>query len=211
MSTTARSSVVLCDLSTMMAYAELALQCVLTLPTKDGIDNRTVWLVIKVCQAGVTIESKRLGSGGSNLNPTCDLVGALPATLCSIKRVSTCCCTRCTQAANRIIKDIKDNAVTLTVQEFRDTINSDGTESKALINRIICFSSCTTDTRAYWTAKRRQLDAMVRTLGKRVEGAMDPVDWAEVDRSTSASSPNTSSESEPHWGSPEDLCASYAR
>ncbi|KAG5960213.1 hypothetical protein E4U56_004486 [Claviceps arundinis] len=100
-----------------------------------------------------------------------------------------------TQTAHRssvLLKDFKDNAVALTVQEFRDAINYDGPESKAPINRIICFSSCTTDTRAYWTAKRRQLDAMVRRLGKRVEGAMDPVDWAEVDRSTSASSPNTS-------------------
>ncbi|KAG5945750.1 hypothetical protein E4U60_004974, partial [Claviceps pazoutovae] len=45
------------------------------------------------------------------------------------------------------------NAVRLTVQEFRDIINSDGPQSKALINRIICFSSSITGTRASCTAR----------------------------------------------------------
>ncbi|KAG5942821.1 hypothetical protein E4U60_007065 [Claviceps pazoutovae] len=59
----------------------------------------------------------------------------------------------------------KDNSVPLTVPESRDTINSDGPESKELMSSIICFSSTIAGTRAYWTAKRGQLDAMVRTLG----------------------------------------------
>ncbi|KAG5932728.1 hypothetical protein E4U59_007313 [Claviceps monticola] len=49
----------------------------------------------------------------------------------------------------------KDNAVRLTVQEFYDAINSDGREVKALINRIVRFSSSITGTRIFWTAERR--------------------------------------------------------
>ncbi|KAG6163420.1 hypothetical protein E4U51_005710 [Claviceps purpurea] len=59
----------------------------------------------------------------------------------------------------------KDNAARLTVQEFCDAINSDGREVKALINRIVSFSSSITGTRIFWTAERRQLDSRGPTVG----------------------------------------------
>ncbi|KAG5947968.1 hypothetical protein E4U59_005447 [Claviceps monticola] len=46
-----------------------------------------------------------------------------------------------------------ERSMPLTVQEFRDIINSDGPQSKALMNRIICSSSSITGTRAFWTAR----------------------------------------------------------
>ncbi|KAG6261518.1 hypothetical protein E4U48_007707 [Claviceps purpurea] len=59
----------------------------------------------------------------------------------------------------------KDNAARLTVQEFCDAINSHGREAKALINRIVSFSSSITGTRIFWTAERRQLDSRGPTVG----------------------------------------------
>ncbi|KAG6304862.1 hypothetical protein E4U45_001069 [Claviceps purpurea] len=67
------------------------------------------------------------------------------------------------------------NAVRLTVQEFRDVISSDGPQSKALINRIICFSSSMTGTRAFWAARGPDPDDVFG-------------DDADVERSTSAQS-----------------------
>ncbi|KAG6038291.1 hypothetical protein E4U19_000859 [Claviceps sp. Clav32 group G5] len=57
---------------------------------------------------------------------------------------------RLSHAANRSSYFFKkNNSVRLTVQEFRDAINSNGPQSKSLINRIICFSSTITGTRAF--------------------------------------------------------------
>ncbi|KAG5953374.1 hypothetical protein E4U58_000446, partial [Claviceps cyperi] len=72
-----------------------------------------------------------------------------------------------TQAANRSSYFFKKNySVRLTAQEFCDVINSNGPRLKALINRIICFSSTITGTRAFWSAKRRQLDAWYEHLAR---------------------------------------------